>query len=105
MIEIDEAIKHCEEVAERQERASNFWSKGSKNYENCLECAKEHRQLATWLTELKQLKEQQLNKGKWVEYCYQNLSCSKCGHIIADTDIDEYKYCPNCGAKMQEVQQ
>ena len=58
MMEIDEAIKHATEVAERQERASSFWHKGSKNYENCLECAKEHRQLATWLKELKQLREQ-----------------------------------------------
>lgn len=41
------------------------------------------------------------NEGKWIEYCYQNLSCSNCGYIVADTDIDEYKYCPNCGAKME----
>ena len=34
MMEIDDAIKHCEEVAERQERASGFWSKGSTNYKN-----------------------------------------------------------------------
>lgn len=39
--------------------------------------------------------------GKWIEHCYQNLSCSNCGYIVADTDIDEYKYCPNCGAKME----
>lgn len=39
--------------------------------------------------------------GKWIEYCYQNLSCSNCGYIVADTDIDEYNYCPNCGAKME----
>ncbi len=54
---IDEAIKHCEEVAEKQERASSFWQKGGKTYKNCLECAKEHRQLATWLRELKAYKD------------------------------------------------
>jgi rubrerythrin len=43
----------------------------------------------------------QPNKEKWIEYCYQNFICSKCGYIAADTDIDEYKYCPNCGAKME----
>ena len=43
----------------------------------------------------------QANKGKWIEYCYQNLSCSNCGYIVADTDIDECKYCPNCGAEME----
>jgi rubrerythrin len=39
-------------------------------------------------------------KGKWKEYCYQNYICSNCNYIVADTDIDEYKYCPNCGVKM-----
>lgn len=36
---IDEAIKHCEEVAEKM---------------NDCECAEDHRQLAEWLTELKE---------------------------------------------------
>lgn len=57
---LDEAIKHCEEVTEKNEiKASWFWGKeGNPNYESCIECAKEHRQLATWLRELKQLREQ-----------------------------------------------
>ena len=42
---IDEAIKHAEEVANDMELC-------------CKECAKEHKQLAEWLKELKQLKEQ-----------------------------------------------
>lgn len=57
---LDEAIKHAEEVVERnEEKASWFFSKeGNPNYKNCVECAKEHRQLAEWLKELKQLREQ-----------------------------------------------
>lgn len=39
--------------------------------------------------------------GKWIEYCYQNFSCSDCDYIVADTDINEYKYCPNCGVRME----
>ena len=56
---LDEAIKHCEEVAEEKEKqASWFWVKeGNPNYESCEECAKEHRQLAEWLRELKKLRE------------------------------------------------
>lgn len=52
---LSDAIKHCEEVAEKNEKqASWFWGKeGNPNYENCVECAKEHRQLAEWLRELK----------------------------------------------------
>lgn len=38
--------------------------------------------------------------GHWKSYCYQNNSCSVCEYIIADSDTDEYKYCPNCGARM-----
>lgn len=43
MMTIDEAIRHCEEVAEKM---------------NDCECAADHRQLAEWLTELKGLREE-----------------------------------------------
>ena len=38
---LDEAIKHCEEVAD-----------GLTEQGKCAECAAEHRQLAEWLKEL-----------------------------------------------------
>lgn len=44
--EIDEAIKHCLETYERLRK------------EKCEMCAAEHKQLAGWLTELKQLRNQ-----------------------------------------------
>lgn len=68
---IDEAIKHCEEVAEEQEQKAkdkrrlednmvelyhSCGGQGSADYreaEACAECASEHRQLAEWLRELK----------------------------------------------------
>ena len=43
--------------------------------------------------------------GHWENYCYQNNRCSVCGYIIADSDTDEYKYCPNCGAIMIKQQE
>ena len=54
---LDEAIIHAEEVAERQETNANSFENGD-DFEkslitNCLECAKEHRQIAEWLKELK----------------------------------------------------
>ena len=50
---LDEAIKHCEEVVAKYEKqAANSMSKEGKEY-NC-ECAADHRQLAEWLTELKE---------------------------------------------------
>lgn len=60
---LDEAIKHYEEVAEEQERKAQSIGRqllGSAiaNYQNdCFECAADHRQLAEWLRELKQLRE------------------------------------------------
>ena len=61
---LEEAIKHCEEVAEAEERSAKLHQrpdkgvKGSgKRYLSCIECAKEHRQLADWLRELKAYKE------------------------------------------------
>ena len=67
---IDEAIKHCEEVAKKNENDAQKWHNLTKNRlvdfcdkaiqsENlCVKCAEEHRQLADWLIELKQLREQ-----------------------------------------------
>lgn len=40
--------------------------------------------------------------GKWEYLCHQNMKCSECGYVIAEEDIVEFHYCPNCGAKMEE---
>lgn len=52
---IDEAIKHCEEVADQRETDSEMYrGAGLKaDVELCLKCADEHRQLSRWLSELK----------------------------------------------------
>ena len=64
---LDEAIKHCEEVAEEQEKAAKEWHENQVRkcelipfaemdytHENeCKKCAEEHRQLAEWLRELR----------------------------------------------------
>ena len=57
---LDEAIEHCLEVAEAEEQKYKEW-KGDyshlKKIDSCLECAKEHRQLAKWLRELRRDRE------------------------------------------------
>lgn len=56
---LDEAIKHCEEVAAENEKTIAYYTiQGDKEWhdeceKDCIECAKEHRQLAEWLLELK----------------------------------------------------
>lgn len=65
MITLDEAIKHCKEVAEQKDLESGFDTDNERyimtdnERADCKECANEHRQLAEWLTELKQFKEQE----------------------------------------------
>lgn len=49
---LDEAIKHCEEVAMEKCKLSDSYSFEEHK------CGEEHRQLAKWLKELKQLREQ-----------------------------------------------
>ena len=57
---LDEAIKHCLEVAEQNETQADkigrqfIGSAMDKRATDCRECAADHRQLAEWLTELKQ---------------------------------------------------
>lgn len=59
---IDEAIKHCLEVAEEQERKAQFMGRqfvgtALAYYQNkCFECATDYKQLAEWLTQLKKAK-------------------------------------------------
>ena len=73
---IDEAIQHAEKVAKRYEYLVESDNEGHGFYgtnENCVKCAKEHRQLAEWLKELQRarillkaaynLLEQQVNSG------------------------------------------
>ena len=55
---LDEAIKHCEEVATKNEESIAYYTiQGDKEWldeceKDCIECASEHRQLAEWLREL-----------------------------------------------------
>ena len=55
---LDEAIKHAKEVAKinRAEATYNFPNL-KEYYDNCLECANQHNQLAEWLEELKSYKD------------------------------------------------
>lgn len=55
---LDEAIEHCEEVAEEQEKKARKKNDGTMSTRiKCEECAKKHRQLAERLRELKAYRE------------------------------------------------
>lgn len=75
---IDEAIRHCEEVAEKM---------------NDCECAADHRQLTEWLRELKAL------RGKIADICsilaaYYGCPCD---YSPQDEIMEERGNCEDCG--------
>ena len=98
MLTIDEAIKHCNDKAE--ELRCDFHTKTNRSDRNdCLECAKEHEQLAEWLTELKELRKEK-PCGTWTRV--QNMRwviwrCSNCNQLADNWTT----YCPWCGADMR----
>lgn len=67
---LDEAIAHCNEVAETQEWMSGTYDDGSMGKKLCLECASEHRQLAEWLRELKAYRKILANADRIIESEY-----------------------------------
>jgi len=57
---LEEAIKHAEEKAQEQRDNAVLWDTHPALKERvnaCLECAKDHEQLAEWLKELKRYRE------------------------------------------------
>ena len=84
---LDEAIKHCEEVAEQKDLESGFdtdnerYTMTDNERADCKECADEHRQLGEWLRELKQFKEQ--------EPCKDAISRAEALEVIKQMDIPE----------------
>ena len=42
-------------------------------------------------------------RGKWIYNSPVTMKCNQCGLVIKDWDWHRFKYCPNCGADMREV--
>jgi hypothetical protein len=90
---LEEAIEHCLDVAEQNEREAEVYDLLAKSHNNsyekltasrfyadCTECATEYRQFAEWLTELKELQEE--NK----------ILTSKCNSLIKEnSELNELK--------------
>ena len=39
--------------------------------------------------------------GKWVENSPVTMRCDQCGYVIRDWFWHQFRYCPNCGARME----
>ena len=93
MLDIDTAIKHCLEVADDNEvKAQKIGvqflgtTKGREATE-CRECAADHKQLAEWLTELKEAR----RLLKWAVEGFRKLGVS----LNDDGECDgDCLYCP-----------
>lgn len=96
---LDEAIKHCLEVAEDNERAIDcldLWEEEGQEQANmCRECAADHRQLAEWLQELKEAKRLLKAAVKDFscrdEFCYYNIGCDLCADCN-DIPCNKFKW-------------
>ena len=79
---LDEAIRHCEYVAEEKEQEAKEAHVLSGM--DCMECAKEHRQLAEWLRELKAYREareeiiRKRDSSQWSELVVHGFSHAIC---------------------------
>lgn len=110
---IDETIEYIDKTAEMWEKDAKKWFNYTRSFgaykgacEECIKCkkhAEEHRQLAKWLKELKQLKEQEPKTGHWINIDETHSKCDRCGAVFEiASENGEANYCPNCGAKMAE---
>ena len=53
------------------------------------------------------------NHGRWIKgvdeyYGIEMCKCSECGYLNLECEVfnlDGFRYCPNCGARMDEVEE
>ena len=89
---LEEAIRHCEEVAEHNEMLIKRGYAGGCNSHDCSERAENHRQLAEWLTELKEAK-------RLLKVTYEDIKryaggmCRVCTECNADFECKCEDFC------------
>ena len=40
--------------------------------------------------------------GKWNKISYDIFECSECGQVLSTCEVEAYKFCHACGARMLE---
>lgn len=111
---LGEAIKHCLEVAEQNETQADkigrqlIGSAIDKYATDCRECAADHRQLAEWLTELKQWRRvygicpsyemciPECKEGYNAQIAEYKRLLKSATDIIKDVDCNEDYLCDEC---------
>ena len=94
---LDEAIKHCLEVAEQNDTQADKWrEEGGEEWgktTTCRECAADHRQLAEWLMELKDLRAEQNDQYVFIHELMSELAEAKRLLKAAVEDMNEENFC------------
>ena len=76
-LNLDTAIKHCLEVAEQNDAQAEKWREEGGKTTTCRECAADHRQLAEWLMELKDLRAEQNDQYVFIDELMSELEEAK----------------------------
>ena len=94
---INEAISHALEVAEQNDTQAEKWQEeGGKEWGKttvCRECAADHRQLAEWLMELKDLKAEQNDQYVFIHELMSELTEAKRLLKAAVEDMNSNNIC------------
>ena len=112
---LDEAIKHAREKAEEQRKDNDtcvvkegYGCKDCAYYYSkpCIECAEEHEQLADWLEELKEYKE---NKHRSLRYMYEKgykkAIDETCNYICCEWSLDRINTCEDFDKISQQLKE
>lgn len=103
-MELEDAIKHCEEVAEAQEENCKYAGHDHYTKLEASACAAEHRQLAEWLKELKERRTQDVldtNVGDMTSRLDNTISdvAYILDTLMAYRNIVDSGDCNRCGKK------
>ena len=91
---LDEAIQHCKDAEKANRQGALELARKCEwdSAKSCQACADEHKQLAEWLTELKQNREKQ---SHWID----NSGMFTCAHCGSEYCV-MMTYCGGCGCRM-----
>lgn len=83
-----EIIALLEEVPSAQQNTCEYWD-GESNF--CALC--------------RPFAQPEQKHGRWIKLYHGNYKCSECGDWWGNDDnemVEDFKFCPNCGARMEE---
>ena len=91
---LEEAIKHAKDVATKKYRQAMLHRANAEDekLDRCIECMKEHEQLAEWLEELKELREYKKKmKAQFLDDIENPLEPIKLSSAL-ESEIFKYEY-------------